>query len=313
MTTTAPFRDSSIRTEKVFGGATLPKTLAPSDPAESGADALAAGVRGQGVALASLLRDHGAILFRGFDVTGPAEFRRVVEAFGWDDMPYLGGAPRVKVDERVFTANEAPLDHYIKFHHEMAMMKEMPSKLFFFCLTPPGEGGATSVARSEAVVAEMERRAPEFVRRLSETGLVLDVEYPLETSKDSVFGSSWKTVLGIDDPVLAEQRAFETMRCSTFEMTEEGTAKIRYGPFPVIETVQGRRIWLNNIDGPEMKMGDEAPVPQEAVEAYRNAFADVSVDVDWQKGDVLLVDNLSTQHARRPGKPPRKVLVSMCK
>ena len=60
-------------------------------------------------------------------------------------------------------------------------------------------------------------------------------------------------------------------------------------------------------------MGDGSGVPGEAVEALKAIMNEESVDVRWEEGDVLLLDNLVVQHARRISKPPRRVLVSLCK
>lgn len=71
--------------------------------------------------LESLILKSGAILFRGFPVISPSDFNDVVEAFGFPELPYIGGgAPRKQVVGRVYTANESPLDQEIPFHHEMA-------------------------------------------------------------------------------------------------------------------------------------------------------------------------------------------------
>lgn len=73
--------------------------------------------------LDSLLHESGAVLFRGFPVNSAVEFNDVVEAFGFDELPYVGGAaPRTSVVGRVFTANESPPDQKIPFHHEMAQV-----------------------------------------------------------------------------------------------------------------------------------------------------------------------------------------------
>src|SRR5687767_148744 len=53
---------------------------------------------------------HGAILFRGFPLTGPEDFDRFVVAFDLPNFPYedsLSNAVRVVKTPRVFTANEA--------------------------------------------------------------------------------------------------------------------------------------------------------------------------------------------------------------
>ncbi|KAF9613599.1 hypothetical protein IFM89_009269 [Coptis chinensis] len=54
---------------------------------------------------------------------GSSDFNQVVEAFGYEELPYVGGAaPRTNVIGRVFTANESPPDQIIPFHHEMAQV-----------------------------------------------------------------------------------------------------------------------------------------------------------------------------------------------
>lgn len=73
--------------------------------------------------LEQLALKHGAVLLRGFAVTDPAKFNEVVEAFGHEELPYIGGAaPRTLIVGRVFTANEAPAASVIPFHHEMAQV-----------------------------------------------------------------------------------------------------------------------------------------------------------------------------------------------
>lgn len=70
----------------------------------------------------SLLHRSGAVLFRGFHVSSASDFNDVVVSSGYEDFSYgVGGAgSRTKVIDRVYTANEAPPDQNIPFHHEMS-------------------------------------------------------------------------------------------------------------------------------------------------------------------------------------------------
>nr|GMD87580.1 clavaminate synthase-like protein At3g21360 [Ipomoea batatas] len=73
----------------------------------------------------TLLHQSGAILFKGFSVNLTFDFNDVVEAFGYEELPYdSGGTPRTNVVGRVFTANELPPDQKIPFQHEMARNAE---------------------------------------------------------------------------------------------------------------------------------------------------------------------------------------------
>lgn len=53
------------------------------------------------------LLKHGAILFRGFNIKDAKDFNEFSLAFGWEDLPYIGGAAvRKNVYGVVFTSNE---------------------------------------------------------------------------------------------------------------------------------------------------------------------------------------------------------------
>lgn len=101
---------------------------------------------------------------------------------------------------------------------------------------------------------------------------------------------------------------------------EDGSAGFLFGPMNPIRELRGKRVWFNSIFGytgnerdVEVSFKDGSPFPVEAVDAYKNILEENCVNLSWQKGDILLVDNLNVQHARRPGKPPRVILVSICK
>ncbi|KAF9619169.1 hypothetical protein IFM89_005723 [Coptis chinensis] len=230
-------------------------------------------------------------------------------------MDYVGVAPRVKVDHRVYTANEAPLHLFIDFHHEMSLMKNQPSKIFFCCTIPSSEGGETSIARSWVLLREMEKRLPEFMEKLEGVGFVAELVFPKEDTDQLVVGNTLASVLGTNDLAEAEERAKEKMACSSIELMENGSTKVTFGPLEPIRTLQGKRLWTYNIRGYGQKpqLGDGSPIPPQVSETYMKILNEIGVDIRWHKGDVLLVDNLSTMHARRPGKPPRQILVSICK
>ncbi len=61
-------------------------------------------------------------------------------------------APRrvipVKANVEVYTANEAPPDQLIPFHHELAQVVNPPQYLFFYCDLPSETGGETALIDS---------------------------------------------------------------------------------------------------------------------------------------------------------------------
>ncbi|XP_058099989.1 clavaminate synthase-like protein At3g21360 [Magnolia sinica] len=310
------FVEGKIVEEKVFKGKVFPKTLLPCNRCD-----LIEMVRGEREQLTDLLLRHGAILFRGFGVSSAEEFSRVVEAFEWDDMPYMGAAIRAKVVNRIFTANDSPLDQLIYFHHEMSLFKEFPSKIFFFCLEPSPEGSQTSILPSYIVVEKMEELMAEFVAKLAQVGLTFRLRTVNDAdSGDIVKGKTWKELLKTNDKVEAEKRALESIACDAMEFHSDGSADFIFGPLDPIKELGGKRVWFKPMLGytgnekdVHISFGDGSPFPPKATEAYKKISVENSVDLSWQKGDVLLVDNLMNQHARQPGKQPRTILVSLCK
>lgn len=71
------------------------------------------------------LIEHSAILLRGYDVANAVDFNDAVEIFGWDDIRYVGPAPRTHIHKRVWTANEGPLSEFIYYHHEMVLVSSL--------------------------------------------------------------------------------------------------------------------------------------------------------------------------------------------
>lgn len=125
MATVKFFREVELPQQKPQDdGVVFPAVLSPNHTTDSTAVQLPnfkEAIRAHKPWLESLLQKSGAILFRGFPVASPTDFNDVVEAFGYPEAFYVGGrASRIKVVGRVYTANEAPPEKGIPFHHEMA-------------------------------------------------------------------------------------------------------------------------------------------------------------------------------------------------
>ncbi|KAJ0972120.1 hypothetical protein J5N97_020079 [Dioscorea zingiberensis] len=155
------FVEGSVAGERVVKGKVFPLTLVPPGKSNTCHD-LVEMVRREKEKLSEALAEHGAILLRGFQVDSIEDFEKVVEAFGWEEFAYEGAADRNKVASRTHTASEAPLHMFIPFHHEMALIKKVAPKLFFYCLVASPEGGETSIVRSDVIVEEMEKKRHPF-------------------------------------------------------------------------------------------------------------------------------------------------------
>jgi hypothetical protein len=57
--------------------------------------------------------------------------------------------------------------------------------------------------------------------------------------------------------------------------------------------------------------GDGSPIEPSVLDHLREQYARATVLFPWQVGDVMLVDNVLTAHARQPFQGPRKIHVAM--
>lgn len=315
-----------IPQQKLYNGVQFPSVLSPASKSPSSLSLLTKAIETQKSSLQSLLHKSGAVLFRGFPVTSASDFNDVVEAFGFEELPYVGGAaPRTNVVGRVFTANESPPDQKIPFHHEMAQVPEFPSKLFFFCETEPASGGETPIVLSHVVYERMKEKYPEFVSRLEDYGLIYTRVLGEDDDPSSPIGRGWKSTFLTKDKSVAEQRAAKLGM--KLEWLENGVKSIM-GPIPAIKHDKNRqrKIWFNSMvaayTGWEdarndpvkaVTFGNGKPLPGDIIHDCLRILEEESVAIPWKKGDVLLLDNLAVLHSRRSFTPPRRVLASLCK
>jgi len=57
--------------------------------------------------------------------------------------------------------------------------------------------------------------------------------------------------------------------------------------------------------------GDGEPIESDVLEELRAAYHAETVSFPWQRGDVMLLDNMLVAHGRAPYSGPRKILVGM--
>ncbi|CAN6553056.1 unnamed protein product [Malus baccata var. baccata] len=321
-----------IPEQKLYDGNRFPAVISPTPtPAPAAAAAtprLTETIQANKQYIQDQLRKSGAVLFRGFPVNTASDFNDVVEAFGYEENPYVGTAPRTKIVGRVFTANEAPPDVKIPFHHEMVLYPEYPSKLLFFCEIEPVSGGETPIVLSHLVYERMKDKHPQFVQKLEDHGLIYTKVLGQDYDPSSAMGRGWKSTFGTEDKNIAEQRAAKLGY--VLEWLDDGVKTIR-GPIPGIKcdsSTRQRKVWFNNImavylgwkddarnSDPEkaLAFGDGSPLAADVIYDCQKILEDESVAIPWRKGDVLLLDNMAVLHSRNPCTTPRRVLASLCK
>jgi len=292
----------------------------------SGEGDLAAHVAENKEAVSHHLQASGAVLFRGFDVPTAQEFDAVIRAYGELSFPYaesLSNAVRVNVTERVFTANEAPPSTNIYLHHEMAQTPIYPSKLFFYCEIAPVGGGATPLCRSDLLLEELQKTEPELASAFAEKGVRYTNVMPGKDDAGSGQGRSWRSTLSVEGRDQAEDR-LKSLGYD-WQWMDDGSLRMTCPKLDAVRTLSdGRQVFFNqliaafrgwsdkrNEASKSVTFGDDTPITQpDMAEAIRLSDA-LSYDLQWQAGDVALVDNFLVMHGRRPFSGKRRVLASL--
>ena len=63
----------------------------------------------------------------------------------------------------------------------------------------------------------------------------------------------------------------------------------------------------------DVTYGDGSQLPEEAVRGCARIMEEEAVDIPWQQGDIMVLDNRAVMHGKRPAKPPRLILLALYK
>lgn len=315
----------SVEGQQTHGDSVFPYVL---ECQESGAEISSAvdWVSSRKDDLLKLATTHGAVLLRGFPVSGAEDFDAIIRALSLENFPYeksLSNAVRINRTERVFSANEAPPEVRIFFHHEMAQTPLFPRWILFSCEVAAEKGGETPLCRSDVLLQRLEEHYPQFVDDCRRLGLQYTNVMPDSDDAQSGMGRSWRSTLGVDSVEAAEQRLRDLGY--SWEWLDDGSLKATTPALPaVMDTADGRSVFFNqliaafcgwkderNDPSKAIRHGDGTPLDAIAVKAAADIAEELAFDLAWHVGDIVLVDNTIAMHARRPFVGKRKVVASL--
>lgn len=274
------------------------------------------------------LRDHCAVLLRGLPVTDAREFRRVVSGHELPLRDYRhGNSPRTAVIDGVYTSTDYPAKYDISLHSEMSYAATWPTRIFFACLVPPEAGGQTCLSDTSRVLRALSEPVRERFRTL---GLV----YIQNLHNGAGFGKSWQQTYDTDDRL--EVESYLRAQDVTFEWRSDRTLRT-YQHRPATRThPRGFDVWFNqadqwhpsNLPADEeealrdifgladdfplaVRFGDGTEIPDSDLDEVRSVAQEGTIDIEWQRGDLLIVDNMAALHGRRAYSGARQILVAM--
>ena len=272
------------------------------------------------------LLQYGGILFRGFDVNTQNDFEQFINSMCPQLMYYLEGAtPRTQLSDKVYTSTEFPPEHSIALHNELSYVITWPMKIWFCCIQPPTQQGETPIADMRKV---FQRISPQIKERFIEKGWMLVRNF------GDGFGLPWQRSFRTNDQAVVE----EYCRHAQIEIEWQDnnrlrTRQVRSAVAQHPDT--GEMVWFNHIVfwhvsslEPQFRerflsefseadlpyntyYGDGSPIENSVIAEIREAYQQETIAFPWQKGDILMLDNMLVAHGRNPYSGPRKILTAM--
>ncbi|MCJ2188284.1 TauD/TfdA family dioxygenase [Novosphingobium beihaiensis] len=273
------------------------------------------------------LRQAGALLFR--DCAPPDEtlFRTFAASFGSSLIGYdFASTPRTAVGDGVYTSTEYPAHQTIPLHNEQSYTLTWPKRIWFHCVTAPQSGGETPIADSRQIFARID---PAIREEFTAKGLTYTRNY------GNGLDLPWQDAFGTTDRA-SIQRYCEANRI-VCEWTPDGELRTQQTCQAVARHPQtGDDVWFNQAHlfhpsnlPPTVRetllavvgstralprhvcFGDGTEICEQAMSHVRQVLDECTRAFPWRTGDILMLDNMLTAHARAPFSGPRRIVVAM--
>lgn len=276
--------------------------------------------------LNEIILKNGALLIRGLKLHSSKQFAKTLESLF--DAPLLTysyrSTPRTELKGNIYTATEYHSDQIILQHNENSYTNSWAMKLGFMCLLPAENGGETPICDSRIVY----QKIPAEIRDKFERHGVL------YTRTYSDIDLPWSEVFQTTDK--SEVEAYCRDNNIECEWIPDGGLKTRQvNQATAVHPVTGDKVWFNqahlfhvsalpeniredivSLRGEEnlprnTYYGDGSPIDEETLNTIKTIYEENAIAFKWQKGDLLLLDNMLFTHGRKTFSGERKVLVGM--
>ncbi len=300
---------------------TLPLVI---QPATAEVD-LAEWARSNRPIIETMLAQHGALLFRDFQVESALSLERFAQTLCSELVSDNGEHQRGTVSRNVYTPVFYPAEQQLLWHNENSFNYWWPTRIWFCCIQPAAQGGETPIVDSRLVYEKLNQR-------VRERFLAKGVKYV--RNYGTGLGLDWQTVFQTENRAEVERRCRrEEMEFEWKDADQLRTSCVR--PAAVKHPRMGQMTWFNQAQHWHVSCLD--PATQEAtlslfkeedlprhcyygdgtsIEAWEMAeiletYRQHEVSFAWQRGDVMMLDNVLTAHARNRFVGERKLLVTM--
>lgn len=276
--------------------------------------------------LESNLLRYGAVLFRGFGIYSTDDFEEFIRATSGQLLEYTyRSTPRKQVSGRVYTSTEYPADMSIPLHNENSYSRNWAMKLFFLCVTAAEQQGETPIADSRRMYQEIDA---EIRARFIEKKVMYvrnygsDIDLPWQnvfqtTSKAEVEEFCRQT--GIDFEWMGSDGLRTRQICQSVARHPRTGESVWFNQANLFHVsnlpLEVQSVLLSNFGEENLPrnvyFGDGEKIEPSVIQHINSIYEREAVAFPWQKGDVLMLDNMLAAHGRNPFIGQRKIVVGM--
>ncbi|MTJ09880.1 non-ribosomal peptide synthetase [Anabaena sp. UHCC 0204] len=268
---------------------------------------------------------HGAILFRGFDVKSVSEFEKLAQTICPNLFAEYGDLPRTDEGGKVYGSTPYPADKAILFHNESSHLHSFPLKIWFYCVQPADKGGETPIVDCRKAYQLL---SPQLREKLAIKQLMYVRNYA------EGLDVSWQNFFQTTDKQEVENYCHQAK--IEFEWyNNNGLVTRQIRPALAVHPKTGEPVFFNQIQlhhisyldtdvrksllsiFGESKLprnvyfGDGTPITEAEIAEINAVYQQAQTSFPWQKGDIIMLDNMLTAHARNPYWGERKIVVAM--
>lgn len=270
------------------------------------------------------LTADGAIILRGFSAEADETAENVLTALDGELLDdAFWSTPRQGVSRKTFTATEMAPNRSIALHSEMSYMPVWPRLVAFHALEVAEDGGATTVCNlDEASVALGDLLTPfaekgVLYKRCYHNGIDVPWKTAFRTEdRDEVAEIAAKAGMEIEwlpgNILLTEHRAQGCVLAENGASLWFNQSHV-FHPANLAPEAQAQLVQLLGADRlPRQSFyGDGSAIIPEIVARVNDVFNRLTHEMHWQRGDVLILDNMRFAHGRMPFEGTRRLHVAM--
>ncbi len=251
-------------------------------------------------AIISLFEQKGALLFRGFELD-PKSLTAFTDRF---TETYSGEVERrgKRFSTNIIRSVD-PWKKAVDLHSEGSFTPAWPEIIWFFCIEPPSSGGSTILCDGIELWNALPLTTKEFFQK---NAIRYDAKIPMGNKLSGLGKRAWRfNVPGVSNAIIDWDDGMvelTQMRSAVSEGREKNT--LCFANHLLIDVADENQLMRRTLlDGSE--------IPKEHMDIIKALSAKLTYEVQWQRGDLIMLDNKRLLHGRRsyPDGDPRDIVV----